>query len=245
MRLLLIALCAVGCASDLDETDGAYAKWDGERVLCGLGVDSEAISLAQIEAGLARAAAHDEALILFAHRPGTTVTADRIDAILGAAERAGVPFLTFPELAGPPHGAALSFGFDDASVDDWFALRDVFAAHGARTTFFVSNYRDLSAGQRAELHVLASEGHAIEAHGMGHRDAPAYVDAHGLAAYLADEIDPLLAAMTADGFEPTTFAYPYGDRTSELDRALLERFTLIRSLTYLDRSAINSAPCPR
>lgn len=111
-------------------------------------------------------------------------------------------------------------------------------------TFFVSNLGELDASERAMLHALAGEGHAIEAHGMGHRDAAVYVERYGLITYLADEIDPLLAIMQTEGFAPTTFAYPYGDRTSELDRALLERFTLLRSLSYLDRSAINSAPCP-
>ena len=247
MRALVLAVAALsGCAiSELHDTDAAFARWDGERVLCGVGVDGESITLAQIEAGLDRAAQHGEVLILFAHHPSKTVTPARIDAILASAERTGLPFLTFPELAGANPSAGLSFGFDDASVDDWFALREVFTAHRARVTFFVSNYGELSINQRNKLHALAADGHAIEAHGMGHRDAAAYVDRHGLSRYVRDEIDPLLAAMAADGFVPTTFAYPYGDRTNELDRALLGRFSLIRSLTYLDRSAVNSAPCPR
>ncbi len=247
MRPALLVIAALsGCAiSDLHDTDAAFARWDGERVLCGVGVDGETISLAQIEAGFARAAQHGEVLILFAHHPGRTVTPARIDAILASAERAGLPSLTFPELADSTPTAGFSFGFDDASVDEWFALRDVFAAHRARVTFFVSNYGELGSDERNKLHALAADGHAIEAHGMGHRDAAAYVDTHGLSRYLRDEIDPLLEAMAADGFVPTTFAYPYGDRTSELDRALLGRFSLIRSLTYLDRSAVNSAPCPR
>jgi peptidoglycan/xylan/chitin deacetylase (PgdA/CDA1 family) len=94
------------------------------------------------------------------------------------------------------------------------------------------------------LHALEVEGHAIEAHGMGHRNAAEYVDTYGLAKYLADEIDPLLEQMRRDGFNPTTFAYPYGDRTRALDQALLERFSLLRSLSYLDRSLINTSPCP-
>ena len=82
-------------------------------------------------------------------------------------------------------------------------------------------------------------------HGECEGNAPAFVDAYGLSAYLAQEIDPMLDAMARDGFNPTTFAYPYGARTTEIDGALLERFALLRSLSYLDRSVSNTAPCPR
>lgn len=247
MRWIAIAaLLAGACASDpLDDTDGTFDTWSGQRVLCGLGVDGQTVPLAQIERGVRRAIDRDQVLILFGHDAGRTIPRERVDAILADADRAGLPTLTFPELADATPRAGLVLGFDDYFVDDWYALRDVFAAHHARVTFFVSDYGDLTPAQKDELHALAADGHAIEAHGMGHRDAPDYVDQHGVASYLAVEIDPELAAMRADGFAPTTFAYPYGDRTRELDEALLTRFRLLRSLTYLDRSAINSAPCPR
>jgi hypothetical protein len=245
---VLAALLMSACAPEpLADSDSSYARWSQDRVVCGVGVDGDKISLGDIEAGMRRALDRDEVLILFGHDPLHTISRARVDAILDAADRAGLPYVTFPELADPALGGTAGFvlAFDDAFVDDWFALRDTFAAHGARVTFFVSNYGDLSRVQIGELHALAADGHAIEAHGMGHRDAPDFVDRHGLDKYLAKEIDPLLDAMHADGFAPTTFAYPYGDRTGELDHALLERFTLLRSLTYLDRSLINSAPCPR
>lgn len=248
MKWIVIAALLGACAADpLDDTDGTFDTWSGQRVLCGLGVDGQTVPLAQIERGVRRAIDRDQVLILFGHDAGRTISRDRVDAILTDADRAGLPTLTFPELADPDraHGAGLVLGFDDYFVDDWSALRDVFAAHHAHVTFFVSDYGDLTPSQIGELHALAADGHAIEAHGMGHRDAPDYVDHHGVASYLAVEIDPELAAMRADGFAPTTFAYPYGDRTGELDAALLTRFRLLRSLTYLDRSPINSAPCPR
>ena len=152
--------------------------------------------------------------------------------------------VTFPELA-TQRGAGISFGFDDAFVDDWFALRVTLLARGARVTFFVSNFGELTSQQRMMLRTLAADGHAIEAHGMGHRDAADYVDKYGLRAYIRDEIDPMLEAMAEEGMVPTTFAYPYGDRTTEIDRALLQRFRLLRSLSYLDRSLSNTAPCQR
>jgi Polysaccharide deacetylase len=237
-----------GCApDDLADTDSSYDRWSHDRVLCGVGVDGDGISVHEIEAGMQRAMDRGEVLILFGHDPRHTIDPARVDRILGAADRAGLPFVTFPELADPAMANTPGFvlAFDDAYVDDWWSLRDVFRARAARVTFFVSNYGDIKPAGIAELHALAADGHAIEAHGMGHRDAPDFVDRHGLDKYLAQEIDPLLDAMHADGFTPTTFAYPYGDRTGELDAALLRRFKLLRSLTYLDRSLINSAPCPR
>jgi hypothetical protein len=242
LMLLLFALAA--CTRSMDSADEIFAPDDDERVICGLGVDGESIGLDEIDIALTRAVEQQEVVILFAHEPGKTVSYDRIDQILALAERRSLPYVTSPELASQRDRAGLSFGFDDFSVDAWFGLRDILQARGARVTFFVSNFGELDAEQKAMLHTLEADGHAIEAHGMGHRNAPEYVDTYGLTKYLADEIDPLLEQMTRDGFTPTTFAYPYGARTSELDQALLERFALLRSLSYLDRSLINSAPCP-
>lgn len=241
----LFCLLLVACATDVDQDDAIYATSSKPRVMCSLGVDGYDIPLKKLEAGMKRAARKDQTLMLHAHRPGmehrATINPKRIDDILTAAEDIGLPTVTFPEV---PAGAGLMLSFDDASVDDWFALRDIFAAHDAHVTFFVSNYGELTADQKTKLHALSDEGHAIEAHGMYHLDAAAYVDEHGLDSYLAKEIDPEIAAMRADGFDPTTFAYPYGSRTAQLDAALLKRFRLLRSLTYLDKSVFSTAPCP-
>jgi Polysaccharide deacetylase len=247
LAMVALALAMSACATDLTDTDDAYETWAGQRVLCGIGIDGNKIPVRTLEAGMRRARDRGEVLILFAHIPGQTIARDRVDDVLAAADRVGLPYVTFPELADPAMVGkpGLAFGFDDYSVDAWYGLRDLFQAHAARITFFVSNYGDITAAGHAELRALAGDGHAIEAHGMGHRDAADYVDEHGLSAYLADEIDPMLSAMAADGFHPTTFAYPFGDRTQELDIALLHRFQLLRSVTYLDKSLINSAPCPR
>lgn len=239
MKALLVLLAA--CAGDVEDLDAIYATNDGERVLCGLGVDSANISVDALEAGMQRARERDEVMILFAHQPTRTIDPDRVENILAAADRVGLPFVTFPELAGARH-AGLSFGFDDWYVDNWMSLRDTL--RGRPVTFFVSNWHELAPADIETLHALAADGHAIEAHGMGHRDAALYVDRYGLDRYLRDEIDPLVELMRRDGFSPATFAYPYGSRTNEIDRALLSRFALVRSLTYLYAGAVASSPCP-
>jgi hypothetical protein len=38
--------------------------------------------------------------------------------------------------------------------------------------------------------------------------------------------------MREAGFDPITFAYPFGARTAELDEALLQHFRLLRAIRY-------------
>jgi hypothetical protein len=61
-------------------------------------------------------------------------------------------------------------------------------------------------------------------------------------AYLSDEIDPSIDALVAEGFNVTTFAYPFGVRTDETDQALLTRVKLLRSIAVTYTGIEN--PCP-
>lgn len=239
--LLAIALCA--CTVSVDESNAVFGDRANPQITCGLGIDSPDIPIRDLSTGMARALDRGEVLHLFAHRPGVTIAIDRLDAVLAAANQLGLPFVTYAEL--PYVGAGLALGFDDAWVDDWYAVRELLGAHGARVTFFVSNFDGLAAEQLDKLHELAARGHAIEAHGMGHRNAADYADLYGLSTYLAVEIDPLLARMRSAGFDPISFAYPYGDRTTQLDDALLARFRVLRSVTYLNESVLAPSPCQR
>ena len=56
-----------------------------------------------------------------------------------------------------------------------------------------------------------------EAHGTTHANAIDYIAAHGLNGYLRDEIEPSTAALTADGFAPVAFAYPYGAHDATIE----------------------------
>jgi len=244
--LAWLAASAACSRPPLDEIDEVFYDWDGRRVLCAANLDEAAGNeLDSVRSGLARAAERGEVISLYAHRPGGTVSVERIEEVLDAADQLGLDFVTYDDLAagGPPR-AALSLSFDDAHVDEWFGLRDAFDAHGARVTFFVSRYDRLSDARRDELRQLADDGHAIEAHGLRHLDAPAYVEANGLGAYLDDEADPSIDLLRADGYDPVAFAYPFGTRTGELDRALLERVALVRSVTFSVESPLISDPCP-
>ena len=86
------------------------------------------------------------------------------------------------------------------------AIREAIAliqAHGARVTFFVSNFHKLWPRHLALLRELQDDGHAIESHGHNHRHGPDYVEEYGLQAYIDDEVLPSLHAMRREGFTPT------------------------------------------
>lgn len=112
--------------------------------------------------------------------------------------------------------------FDDVHVEDWLAALPLFESHGARATFFVSTFDQLSDVQMAGLRRLHAAGHAVECHGWRHLRAADSVRESGEQWYLENEIEPALAAMRAAGFNATSFAYPDGRHDEAVD-ALLSR----------------------
>ena len=169
------------------------------------------------------------------HDPGTTVSRGAIEQLLMRAEDRGLDFVTYDELVAGPPRAAIALAFDDSAVDDWYGMRDLLAAHGARVTFFVTRWYELEQRQIDELHELAALGHGVEPHTVNHLHAPAYVAEHGLEGYLADEVLPSIEANRAAGFPPTSFAFPFGETTPEITAAVLE---------HIDRVRIGPGTCP-
>ncbi len=241
----MLALLAA-CQHDTADTSGAFYDWDGRAVHCAIDLDTYARNdLASVEAGLDRARERGEVLELYAHDPGRTVEWDALEAVLAAVAERDLPFYTYADFAhGVPPGPGVTLSFDDAYVDHWLTGADLYARYGARLTFFVAYFAKLRPEQVASLHELANLGHAIEAHGVAHLRAPAYVEAHGLAAYLADEVVPSIDRLRDEGFEVTTFAYPFGARTDEIDAALLRHVSLVRSVSFTWTSPATD-PCPR
>lgn len=233
------------CQHDVADTPSVFYGWDERRVHCAVNLDTYARNdLASVKTGLDRALERGEVVELYAHDPGRTVEWDALEAVLAAIAERGLPYYTYADFAhdvAPGPGVALSF--DDAYVDHWLRGTELYARYGARLTFFVAYFDRLTPEQRASLHELANLGHAIEAHGVRHLRAPAYVEDHGLAAYLADEVVPSIDALRGEGFEVTTFAYPFGARTGEIDRAVLDHVPLVRSVSFTWTS-IATDPCP-
>lgn len=231
---IVVALAAVGgCrpAFDLADREDIFAMPGDKHVMCAASIEWTHVDRHVIAPALDRARDDHTIVQLFAHDPGVTIDVDRIETTLDDAEARGLAWVTYRDLAaGVPREAGLALSFDDWYVDDWAALGDTFRRHHARVTFFVADYDTLAPKQRDELRALAADGHDIEYHSTRHQNAPQYVRDHGLDAYLADDIEPGLAAMRADGWDPIVFAYPLGHRTPAIDRALLQSFALLRGV---------------
>jgi peptidoglycan/xylan/chitin deacetylase (PgdA/CDA1 family) len=219
----------VHCAMDLDHAAGS-----AERVR-------------NVLAGLDRARERGEVIELFAHHPGKTVSWQDLESVLAGAAERGLRFYTYAELAAEDVAieAGIALSFDDAAIAAWYSGRELFQRYGARATFFVTRYARWSEEGRAQLRALADDGHGVEPHGRDHYDAAQYVEDHGVAALLREEVLPSIEVLRADGYEPTTYAYPYGKRTGETDRAILAYLPQLRSLTYARHAPLLTSPCPR
>jgi peptidoglycan/xylan/chitin deacetylase (PgdA/CDA1 family) len=114
-------------------------------------------------------------------------------------------------------------------VDTWYSWRAWLRTHHAHITFFVSGYDSLTDEQRAELRELAADGHDVEAHGKAHENAVDFVAAHGLEAYLRNEVEPSKQVLVDSGYPVVAFAYPYGAHTAAIDEAVLRDFNLVRT----------------
>jgi hypothetical protein len=232
------------CRADAGDLDGIFYDGDGRLVHCATNLDASAgHTFESIDHALDRAAARGEVVELYAHRPGTTVSYEMLEHVLAGAVARDLAFVRYADFAaGGGLGPGLALSFDDAAIAAWTTARPLLLQYGARVTFFVTRYHLFTEEGRAQLRDFAADGHEIAAHGVAHLRAPVYVEEHGLGAYLADEALPSIDILRDDGYEVTSFAYPYGARTGELDRALAAHVPVLRSVAFPVHGPIG--PCP-
>jgi peptidoglycan/xylan/chitin deacetylase (PgdA/CDA1 family) len=134
--------------------------------------------------------------------------------------------------------AGVAITFDDTTIDSWFAQRAMFNQYGAKVTFFVSHFFSLDTAQINKLKLLESDGSEIGCHTYSHKGV--YTDFNGdvsrVNEYLQDQIVPARDLMVSAGFNPVSFAYPYGEHQVAYDAAVRNYFPYIR-LTYDDFQA--------
>lgn len=133
-----------------------------------------------------------------------------------------------------PYQPGVVISFDDAYVDEWFDANKALNKYNWKATFCVCRIDSIGKPQIQKLHDLQNEGHEIAGHGYHHYNAVKFVKAHGIDAYIKQEIDPMMLSMKRLGFNVTSFAYPYGERSDELDKALMPRFKMIRGRDFED-----------
>jgi len=221
---IAVALTGALLAGCHDEHWLTY-PWDDRRVLCSDSIDDLAAAAPWdvVEDQMQIAERTRSVLTLHAHTPGVTISLAAIHHVLVLAEQHHLAYVTFRELdarAAPRAGLALAF--DDNAIDAWFGVRELLASHGAHVTFFVTRWSSRSDQERAKLRQLADDGHDVEPHSVNHLHAPDYVRAHGLAAYLSDEVQPSIDGLVEAGYSPpAAYAYPFGETTDELNTAIL------------------------
>ena len=135
--------------------------------------------------------------------------------------------------------------FDDAYVDEWFEADQVLKKYHWKATFNVCRIDSIGAPQLKKLHLLNKEGHEIAGHGYHHYNAVKFVAKNGIEEYVKQEIDPMIASMKQKGFHVTSFAYPYGERSDELDKTLDSQFSIIRGRAFCGDSPKKEGCCFR
>src|SRR4051812_46717004 len=229
--VLVVVVAFTGCVDAVPGADFYYA-YDDRKLVCAFPIDDYLIAedWDRLHDRLQVAADNDWVVNLYAHSPGVTIQMATLDKALQMIEDTGLAFTTYRDMGpnAPPHAAA-AFAFDDDGVESWTAVRSMLDRHAAQVTFFVTRFDDFTHDQREQLHELEDDGHVIEAHSVMHLEAEVYAKDHGADAYYADEVAPSFAALKADGYTPTSFAYPYGSRTDATDAVILPHVKFLRT----------------
>lgn len=133
-----------------------------------------------------------------------------------------------------PYQAGVVISFDDAYVDEWFNADKVLKKYNWKATFCVCRIDSIGAPQIKKLLELQKEGHEIAGHGYHHYNAVKFVAAHGINEYVKQEIEPMMASMKRLSFNVTSFAYPYGERSDAIDKALTTKYKVIRGRAFCE-----------
>lgn len=133
-----------------------------------------------------------------------------------------------------PKPAGISISFDDRSINEWYAMRELLKKYNAKVTFFITQFDSLSQEEIQMLKVLQKEGHEVGSHGHMHVLSEYYIKEHSLNQYIEYEIVPSIKILTQHGFTPTSFAYPYGAKYRGTDKELLKYFYVLRNVSALN-----------
>lgn len=130
----------------------------------------------------------------------------------------------------PKPGIVLTF--DDNRIDNWSKYLNLLDSLGLKATFYVSGYQKLNATQKQKLKKIQARGHEIAYHTRTHPNMSTYMQKYKktLQQMIDEEIVKGLTEMQNDGFNPTSFAFPFGAHNGLVDNALKPYFKSIRAL---------------
>jgi len=232
--LILLALLAAGC----HHSDYLSYSWDDRRILCSDAIDDYQgdAPWALVDDELSYAHSDSRVALFHAHVPGVTISIDGIERVLSHADREHLDYIEYRELvAGAPARGGVALAFDDNSVEEWLGIRDLLNSHHARVTFFITRYAAMTDDERAGIDLLASDGHDIQPHSVTHPHALEYIKEHSVQEYVDNEALPSMEVLRARGYEPTAYAYPFGEHNNALDQALIP---------YVDKLRVSPGSCP-
>jgi peptidoglycan/xylan/chitin deacetylase (PgdA/CDA1 family) len=115
----------------------------------------------------------------------------------------------------PPDPTVVSLTFDDGTADQ-YAARSMLAAHNLHGTFFINSGRigtTASFMTLSQLRDLASDGNEIGGHTVQHADLTTLSSDEATREVCNDRMN-----LLSWGFEPTSFAYPYGHANAAVER---------------------------
>ena len=137
---------------------------------------------------------------------------------------------------------AIVLTFDDKYINNWYKADSILSQYNWKATFCVTKYATLTEDEKQKLLSLQRKGHEIASHGAEHLNALEYLSNHSINEYIDEEILPSINKMRNDSLIITSFAYPGGVRSVELDLALYEYFSVLRGTMY-DRSNLINQSC--
>ena len=137
---------------------------------------------------------------------------------------------TKKETNGKVDQPGLALTFDDNYVNEWFDILPLLDSFHAKATFYISNYNKFNKEQKVKLKEIQKHGHEIAYHSLNHINMNDYLKNSTMERLMKTEVVDGLSKMRADGFNPVTFAFPYGRHNEVLDQELLKYFKSVRAL---------------
>ena len=145
----------------------------------------------------------------------------------------GVPILSGPTATLTPQTfdstrGAVCFTWDDGYTSHYSTVAPMHAARGQLATFGIVSSLAGTNGYMtgAQIQALAGGGHEIANHSKTHQHMSGLT-----ATQVATEYDDCTAYLQTLGITPTTFLYPFGDRSAATDSLALGRFNIVRGTT--------------